>query len=120
MQSFPAQVTLTTTGDYQVIIVDNKCAVMDLSIQVDATDTSGTLDYSIQYTLWPLEKANYPTHNTPLSVLNAQAQWIDWQANQSTSNIYNLQMVVEGVKVIVNTAGVDDQIIVTYMQQGVR
>lgn len=119
MQSYPLQNTLTTSDSYFIIPVDTKCAVQNTSIQIDVTNTSGTLQYKIERTLWPVQKCTYPTFNTPEATLNSQATWVAWIDPTNNSILANNNIVVKGIKVTLITADVDDKITITLVQQGV-
>ena len=118
MQSFPGLKTLSATGIF-IIVPDVKCAVFNLSLQLTATNTSGTLSYSVDKTCYPLERASFPDYNASESLLNSQAQWVSVESDIATSEFLNFAAPLKGIRITMNTVGTGDSVAVAWIQQGI-
>lgn len=121
-QSYPlVNDSLTTTNQYAIIPLDTKCAVHNASIQITPTNTSGSLSYKIERTVYPVQKCVYPTFNTSESVLNSQASWDLWvgPTGGNASVLYNNTVAAKGIKITLLAAGAGDSLKFAFIQQGV-
>lgn len=119
MQSYPLTKILNTSGQYFIIPLDTKCIVHNTVLQIDTINNSGTLQYKVDRTVWPVNQAIYPTFNTSEDVLNAQAKWIGWVDPGSDSQLLQNTIPVKALRVTLITAGDEDSIIIHLVQQGV-
>lgn len=117
--SYPLQKQLSVTGSYFIMPVDNKCAVQNTTLQITVTNTSGTLQYMVERTVYPVQQCIYPTNNTPESVLNAQASWISWVAPTGADVLVNNSWAIKGIRITLINAGSGDSIEIVSIQQGV-